>query len=60
MIFAGSQRAMVMIGDAIPHEVKDYPSIMKYYKHVKKSIDWRKEAESLLGIVSYEKVSGFV
>lgn len=49
---AGSQRALVMIGDAVPHDVKDYRNIMRIYPFVKTAIDWRKEADELVGIVS--------
>ncbi|KAF6031341.1 hypothetical protein EB796_010353 [Bugula neritina] len=46
----GSQRAMVMIGDAIPHTVSDYKQIMSNYKFVKSVVDWRKESDELIGI----------
>ena len=41
-----------MIGDAIPHSVSDYTNIMRHYTFVKKAVDWRKEADELVGIVS--------
>lgn len=49
----GSQRAMVMIGDAIPHTVSDYKQIMSNYKFVKSVVDWRKESDELIGIVRF-------
>ncbi|XP_067934658.1 uncharacterized protein [Watersipora subatra] len=47
---SGSQRALVMIGDAIPHSVADYKQIMRDFSFVKKAVDWRKEADLLVGI----------
>ena len=60
MTFSGSQRAMVMIGDAIPHSVTDYNTIKRCYPFVKTTIDWRKEADALVGIVSYHWLNLFL
>lgn len=44
-----------MIGDAPPHEVKDYPAIIKQYRSVvTQAIDWREECDKLLDIVSQQ------
>ena len=49
----GSQRALVMIGDAIPHELSHYDNLKTMFGSVvKDSIDWRVEADKLLDMVS--------
>ena len=49
-----------MIGDAIPHSVTDYNTIKRCYPFVKTAIDWRKEADALVGIVSYHWLNLFL
>lgn len=51
---------MVMIGDAIPHTVADYKNIMRSYTFVKEAVDWRKEADELVGMVSDVCLSVFI
>ena len=51
--FSGSQRALVMIGDAEPHSPEDYPNLRNKCPAgvVGEAIDWRKEADELVKMV---------
>ena len=60
--FSGSQRALVMIGDAEPHSPEDYPNLRNKCPAgvVGEAIDWRKEADELVKMVSVVVSSMFI
>lgn len=57
-VISGSQRALIMIGDAYPHEWKDYHDeiLAKYPDAAKVAVDWRDEAEKLVKMVRLTSV----